>query len=158
MLGDKRGEDRSCLTSWMINDAKPLRMELMAMTRTTKTKTKTIRQKTIGRCQTSCQIGRMINDVWRPGMVGSVCIWREQHWGRKLLLRPADSSLLQQLYKYMIHGFSLCLFLSALNNIKFFSGHARQIYSKARGQNLVVTERSYQDQWVRINQQGDDDL
>ena len=61
MLGDKRGEDRSCLTSWMINDAKPLRMELMTMTRTTKTKT--IRQKTIGRCQTSCQIGRMINDV-----------------------------------------------------------------------------------------------
>ena len=44
-----------------LDDAKPGRKRMAAMTMT-KT-TKTIGEKTIGRCQTSCQIVCMIDDV-----------------------------------------------------------------------------------------------
>ena len=58
-MGEKRGKDMYCIRQ--VDDAKPGRKRMAAMTMT-KT-TKTIGEKTIGRCQTSCQIVRMIDDV-----------------------------------------------------------------------------------------------
>ena len=57
-MGEEKGKT---YMSDKLDDARPLRMAEMTMTKTTKTKT--IGEKTIGRCQTSCQIVRMINDV-----------------------------------------------------------------------------------------------
>ena len=71
--GEKRGRHIWGRTSWMMWG--PWGWQ------TNTTKTKTIGEKTIGRCQTSCQIARMINDVWR----------RQEWLGRLHLVRTTSA-------------------------------------------------------------------